>query len=405
MLGEIIEFLEELDISLPTDFHRKITSLPSSSSWEAFYRCYRGLSLLRLSGIKTIIVLDEFDGIRLWSDARESILRFREMVHDSEKTGVTGIFISRRPLGSLELSITDISTLDGICETRYVCPLDLNGLRSMFARAGDKQTLFNESEILEYSGGQPFLAENILCHTCDLNSSTEGVNQSVPEIFAHYKVLQKFLSDINLFDQLLQATIGPRWSLRVESVEQLLAYGLMVKTLDGESIAYRGWSEHFQSYLEKCSRDNPPPDAKTGELWHQTESALRDFIENVYISALGDNWLATILNRHKSVKAIFESPLRESPEKMRDKERKNFGNGASDRLLDYMYPMDYWTLISAEWALFKDQLGNKERGYWNDRFTLLAKIRTPTMHTREHNIPKHILTTAQGYCEELLALI
>lgn len=403
LLDEIIEFLDGLSINPPTDFHRKVISLPSNNSWEAFYRCYRGLSLLCLAGIKTIIVLDEFDGIRLWSDARESILRFREMVHDSEKTGTTGVFISRRPLSPLELSITDISTLNGICETRYICPLDLNGLRSMFARAGDKQVLFNENEILEYSGGHPFLAEILLCHIYDLNSSTEGINQSIPEIFAHYKGLQKFLSDLDLFDQLLQATIGPRWSMRIESVEQLIAYGLMVKS-DSEKIGYHGWSEHFQSYLEKSSRDNPALDTKTGELWHQTESALRDFIENVYFSAFGDNWMEIILNRHKSVKAIFEPP-RESPEKIRDKEKKNFGNGASDRLLDYMYPMDYWTLINAEWPMFKDQLGNKEKAYWNERFTLLAKIRTPTMHSREHNIPKHVLITAQGYCEELLSLI
>ena len=76
----------------------------------------------------------------------------------------------------------------------------------------------------------------------------------------------------------------------------------------------------------------------------------------------------------------------------------------SNEFLDYCYPMDLWAMIAAEWRLFEPRLRH-DRKYWNDRFTHLAKIRTPSAHNRDASLPPHEVRLAEAYCKEILALL
>ena len=87
---------------------------------------------------------------------------------------------------------------------------------------------------------------------------------------------------------------------------------------------------------------------------------------------------------------------------MMENDQRNFGPAASNRLLDFTYPMNLWEILCAEWQLFEPRLG-QSRSHWNTRLTLLAKVRTPAAHNRD--IPSHELLAAQSYCKELLAVL
>jgi hypothetical protein len=84
------------------------------------------------------------------------------------------------------------------------------------------------------------------------------------------------------------------------------------------------------------------------------------------------------------------------------KDRDTFGTAAIGGLLDYSYPMDLWCVISCEWDLFRATF-TREKKYWAERFSHLAKVRTPTAHNRETVIPEHKIVLAHAYCKELLS--
>jgi hypothetical protein len=234
----------------------------------------------------------------------------------------------------------------------------------------------------------------ILCHSWDYRSVEAGIDTSMSGMLDHYRHLRSLLEEDGLFEQLLQATVGPRWNLEMEAVERLTRYGVMRRVADADDYRFRGWSEHFQSFLEKCAREMP-----FWDIWRQTENTLRDLIETVCEQVFGSQWISVLEKRHSSLAmAIAECTSR------MQKEQRHFGLSASDRLLEYTYPMELWAIIAAEWQHFRTILGQDKR-YWNERFNMLSKLRNPTAHNREHVIPGHELAIAQGYCKELLAVI
>ena len=132
------------------------------------------------------------------------------------------------------------------------------------------------------------------------------------------------------------------------------------------------------------------------DLWRDTEVALRATIADVYFRELGQEWIEVITKRHVALRPIIDS----SVDRM-NREKNNFGNEAPVTVLDYCYPLDLWRFIVAEWSYFSSTLG-RTKDYWNQRFTHLAKVRTPTAHNRQFVLPAHEIKLAQAYCEEVL---
>jgi hypothetical protein len=251
----------------------------------------------------------------------------------------------------------------------------------------------DQVDLLNYhTGGHPYLAEMILCRAWLPQSVSEGASRVLSEIFDYYEHLRGLLAEDQLFDQLLQIAVGPRLSLRSGSVERLLRYGLIRSIRVADESRYMGWSGHFQEYLERCSRDTPLVD-----LWRDTEVALREIIVDTYFRELGPDWIEVITKRHITLRPMIDGCV----DRM-NREKKNFGNEASVTVLDYCYPMDLWTLIVAEWNYFSKTLG-RTKDYWSQRFSHLAKVRTPTAHNRQFVLPAHEIKLGQAYCEEVLA--
>jgi hypothetical protein len=105
-------------------------------------------------------------------------------------------------------------------------------------------------------------------------------------------------------------------------------------------------------------------------------------------------------NRHRNLEKIIERCI-----EMMNKERRNFGHNASVTFIDYSYPMELelWEFITAEWDLFRELLGH-DKYYWNQRFAHLAKVKTPTAHSRNVVLASHEIKLAEAYCHELISI-
>jgi hypothetical protein len=319
----------------------------------------------------------------------------RDLIYRRFETGLAAVFVSRRTLRNIEQQLADVSTLDNVCEQFCVRPFDEGALWLLADRCRDEWQIVEQDkrQLVWYSGGHPYIAEMILCHALPTRSIRAGCDAVIASIFEYYQHLQRLLEEDGLFEQLLQIVVGPRWSIRPGSLELLQRYGI-VRLTTTEPSRYEGWSQHFQLYLEKCARESV-----LWALWRDTESAIREHIQEVCERAYGQDWIETLVSRHGSVAKI----LGECRAK-RKKEESNFGLAASLNVLDYSYPMDLWCILSCEWDLFR-RIFQKEKRYWSDRFAHLSKVRTPTAHSREIVIPDHEVVLAQAYCKEILMLL
>lgn len=361
------------------------------------FRALRGhLRRRRRAGHRTVLFLDEFDAVVGYpQDARPFTQQLRELIQFQDDTGFMCVFISRRTLYHLERQLPGVSNLDGVCEKLYLRPLRDEGLRKMWDRCGEYwiPSAKDQEDLYMLSGGQPYLAEMILCRGWDTRSVETGLTGSRSDIFQHYQRLRDLLEEDGLFRTLLGVAVGPRIENNIEGVARLCSYGILREAARAEG-GLVGWSDHFQAYLEMVAREIPLHDE-----WRQVETGLRDMIQRRYASHHGANWVGEL--RRSCTKA--DEVLARAME-LRSREHRSFGLPEDRPLLAYTYPMDLWALITCNWPLFEPAMRH-DRTYWGSRFEVLARVRTSLGHTREEHLPESVLRTASGYCKELLEVL
>ncbi len=127
---------------------------------------------------------------------------------------------------------------------------------------------------------------------------------------------------------------------------------------------------------------------------------LRLLITKRMIETYGDDWVAALEDKYPKLKKNIFDKCRER----QAKEVKNFGNRATQNLIDLTYPVDLFDVIFADWGTFRDVLG-KDPGYWSSHKKLLGKVRTPVAHSRDELLTEYERLTAEGYCREILAVV
>jgi len=244
-----------------------------------------------------------------------------------------------------------------------------------------------------YCGGHPFLLDIIGYEIVEIYRESneidvdEAAKRAEQSFIDYYEHLVELLKEDGSLNKLLQATMGPVFDLNRSDVVYLLRYGLIKEDNDGEIDCF---SQHFQSFLGIVNRE-----VDLWPLWSSTERGLRNLISATLEDAFGPNWMDNIRTRPK-LKNIFERC-----EETQQKEKKGFGNRASDNLLDFTYPLELFAIISTEWSLFQSVFG-RDRGYWTPRSEFLSKIRNPLAHNRIESLSEHERTIAEGYCKEIL---
>ena len=255
----IMEELEEYLIDTGTNVSPKLQRAldkKNESAYDAYRRCRRGLVVLKQEGVSTKLIIDEFDAVRKFEGADQIIQWLRELIDKGFETGLSIIFLSRRSLFSIENQIVHVSNIDHVCQKLHLRPLEIIELDLLLDRAESSLSISDKDRKLvnEYTGGHPYLAELVLCHSCENGNIEQGIQYSIAEIFNFYEHLRSLLEEDDLFDQLVQLVVGPRWSIKISSASVLLNYGLI---LQNSSLTYSAWSKHFQDYIQKTTRESP----------------------------------------------------------------------------------------------------------------------------------------------------
>jgi hypothetical protein len=99
--------------------------------------------------------------------------------------------------------------------------------------------------------------------------------------------------------------------------------------------------------------------------------------------------------------------LLENLRSLKEKNKKAFGDRASDNLIDYSYPMDMFNgFISSDWKWYSEIFGVKTQSNdWSKKFEHLGKIRNPLAHNNQGFLTPSDRNIATGYCQEVLGLI
>nr|WP_290665148.1 Swt1 family HEPN domain-containing protein [Ardenticatena sp.] len=379
-------------------------ALQDALSWsEGYWRIQRFFEKVRKEGIRVLIILDEFDHARhLFREDISAFQGLRELSYRPEWR-VSYIVTSRRTIRDIELQTQSISTLDGIFYKYYLSMFDVDGIEEYFDRLTSIGIPDNDSlreKITFYCGGHPYLLELLGYEVVEFFREEQVVDidkaarRSMPAFLSQYDRMRELLREEGKLDKIIQVLFGPVVDVKWTDVENLLKYGFIKQDEQG---TYTAFSEHFQTYLEIVERQF---DWDLWPVWRQTEKALRQLITRMMRKKYGDNWIEALEKAKSHLKRTIFDRCREA----QAKEERVYGNRASSNLIDFTYPQDLFTIIFAEWDVFKEIFG-QDKNYWGQRSQLLAKIRNPYAHNRDEVVYDYERQIAEGYCREILAVI
>jgi AAA ATPase domain len=205
------------------------------------YRMIRE-ALLRLgrSGGHLVVVLDEFDSIKLFPDARDFLNLLRELVYYPDRIPMAALAVARRPIDRIEVDAADVSSFAGVCDSIYLRPMDYEQVRVMAARSGE---LAGDAPDVawKYAAGHPFLSEVAFCRMLERGMTDIGrIIQS--DLSSYYKKLEDFMRKEELWEPLLKLASGRGVEVDVEQGALVRRYGLIDE--NGEV-----WSPDFSAYL------------------------------------------------------------------------------------------------------------------------------------------------------------
>lgn len=374
--------------------------LKDDASWsEGYANIQRFFEKVRLDGMRVWFVLDEFDHARhLFKGDVSGFQGLRELSYRPEWR-VTFITVSRRSIREIEMQTQAISTFDGIFHKHYLgmftpgdIELLLTRLKTVGIELGDDLT----GAIQYYAGGHPFLLEMlgyaiVEQYRISGRVEIEMVARDLEHSFLdQYDRMIALLEEDHALDKLLQILFGPVYDVKQTDVEDLLRYGLIIPT--GES-TYTAFSLHFQEYLRLVGRQ-----VDLWPLWRETEVSLRHLVTNTMFEKFGDQWIHKLEKAHPNLRTTLDA-CRQAQQK----EEAAFGSRASQNLLDFTYPRDLFAIIFAEWGMYRSVLG-KDKNYWDQRVSLLAKLRNPLAHNRDGMLQEYERQLAEGYCKEILSV-
>jgi len=361
-------------------------SSPQVSTASSVHDAYRAMreALLRLRKSKRhlMVVLDEFDAVRNFRDARPFLNILRELVHDPSRLPMAVLAVARRPIDHIEVEAADISTFAGVCDVLYLGPMNCDEIALMSARC---PTLPNDSTdfVWRYTGGHPFLSELIFSRIFGQgHSDVEYQVQS--DLTSYYSKLRRFLEREQLWHSLLQLALGPVLDVTVDKSMLIKGYGLVNQEGDA-------WSGDFAAYLRFSAIE-----LDAWGIMGEAERAVREFVTSVLKADLGLNWLEQLTEKHRQVAKIASESA-----KRREQDARKFPAAAQRSLLDYSYPIDLWTLMSTEWQRFSLLEPRKGKEFWRSRLVSLSQIRAPLAHHRDDVIPNEKKVLITIYCREL----
>ena len=383
-------------------------ALQDEVSWsEGYSRIQRFFEKVRQNNIRILFVLDEFDHARfLFKGDISGFQGLRELSYRPEWR-VTFITTSRRTIREIELQSQAISTFDGIFHKHYLAMFDNEDFQAYadrFSSIGISVTSEIIDKIEFYCGKHPYLLEMLGYEVVEMFREQQQIDVDIafPKIgqsfINHYDSIVYLLQEDGNLGKLLQILFGPVINVKQTDVDEFLRYGFIKLDRQGKYIAF---SEHFHSFLSLVDRETD-----LWSVWRDTEKSLRVLLASTLQNKYGTDWFDKIEKSYpklcldkQSGQSLFQR-CRESQQK----DLKNWGNRASQNLLDFTYPQELFEIVFKEWQLFQSVFG-KDLPYWRHRSQTISRVRNPLAHNRDDVISDYERQVAEGYCKEILQLI
>ncbi len=325
------------------------------------------------SGQRFVVIFDEFDAVRHWTDGSRTMHLLRDLIYDPARLPLAGLFVCRRPIDRLEQELAGISTFAGVVQQVFVRQLGGPDLAAMSGRA--LRTAPSAGQVLSLTGGHPFLAERAL-HAVFTGTADDFVD--------YYQSLDRFLSDEGLQARLVARVAGLKDPIDVESDFLLNQYGLLA---DGAP-----FSEHFTEYLQHVSLDL--------NLWGEfgvAERSVRELLDRCLTAKFGVSWLLTYKDRHSR----SASPVVEGALDRRAQDARKWPRAAERSLIDYTYPRDLLTILEDEWEHVEMPKKYRNKGWWNERLHALSRVRAPLAHERGDILEPAEVALVRYHCQGL----
>lgn len=376
-------------------------ALHDELSWtEGYGRIQRYFEKIRQAGFRVLFILDEFDHARqLFKGDISGFQGLRELSYRPEWR-VTFVTTSRRSLRDIELQTKAISTFDLIFHKYYLGMFDEIDREEYLARLSSVGVNTSQSlrdKVNYYCGGHPYLLEMLGYELVEMFreqgvAEVERAAQRIGRSFLdQYDHMVRILGEDDSLNKMLQILFGPIVSAKQADVDELLRYGLIQPTEQGN---YQAFSDHFQAYLKLIERQSD-----LWPVWRETEVALRIVITTTMLRQYGEDWVSKLEKARSNL-----IPMMDRCRQAQQKEERTFGTRASRNLIDFTYPQDLFAIIFGEWNDFKAIFG-KDKAYWDQRAQLLSKIRNPLAHNRDQSLYEYERQIAEGYCKEILTTL
>lgn len=380
---------------------------------------------LKRSGVRVTYILDEFD----YAEKIFSVSDFQTLrqLSSQPETQICLITVSRRTIQEIEPENGAISNFYGVFSDLRIgmfSDLDISDYWKHTSSIGIEITEAYQKKVEYLAGRHPYLIDLLNYHIFnDLKANSESNFEKVVEttestirltLYNSFDSTLGLLHSENLYAKAFQLVLGPVYDVSSSDEQKLLKYEflkevnqvtketLLKRSLGVQNIqkhsSYICFSEFFTKYWNlKFSETNYWP------LWETTEKGLRELVKVHLDEKYGDDWLT----EYKLEYASSDGKMKGigNLEYVRGSTKIEFGNLASNHLIDYTFPRDIYNLfISSDWHWFGQVFGNNLKD-WGKKFTLLSTVRNPIAHSNSEFIPQETINLCKIYCSEILEKI
>ena len=352
---------------------------------------------LRRADVRPVCVLDEFDaGRRLFRETPQCFHWLRELCSTPEFKAALVIVAKRRLQEVARLAGHESDYWANVLMTLPLKPFYNRDVATFFAaleREGVSLETASRNEVLALCGGNPYLLDGFAFHAWEHvehggKIDGEWIRDTGGELVRDYlSQVSTVLQDGPMLSKAVQVIVGPQWDVTTEDVTALRELGVL-REEHGE---LRGFSRTFEDHLRLIGRD-----IDIWPLWRDTERAIRAVLEEGLEQVYGSDWPDRLAKSRPKLRPVIDGC-----QEKRERERRLFAR-ASSSLLAYMYPMDLYTLMVANWPRLAESLLGRDKQGWAAKFSLLAKVRTPLAHNREEAVSEAERVQAEGVCREIL---
>jgi hypothetical protein len=351
-------------------------------------------------GWRIVFVLDEFDAARYLYKDPAVLQALREFVNNPKASFVVAI-ASRRPLADIEAKAGGGSNFSEVVH-KYWMPRfaheEVDELLGWLQRVGISPTEEIHTLAERMCGGHPFLLNRLSYELAEYGVRGQSVNFEEVSSWAgvgnafqdHYAELARFLSDVDLFNKLLETVFGPQITATKVDADRLQSYQLITRSGDGH---YTPFSEHFLWHLRLQART-----IEFWPLWSDTERGIRALLSERLSAKYGDDWPVRVAREKPAIATILDG-CRERQEQ----EQRAGGSQAAASLLEFTNPAELWPLLKANWELVRDILA-KDHGYWGSRFDTIPPVRRAMAHNRDP-VSQADRLRAEAACRDILTAL